>query len=314
METSKKTSAAPSILGVAKGLLVTTRPKQWTKNLIIFFALFFTANEAWELGDLGVAVSLVGKTTLAFVLFSALSGVVYIVNDIRDVESDRRHPMKRRRPIASRGLPIPAAWLAAIVLATTGLALSFVLEPDFGSVAAIYLATMTAYTLVLKHVILLDVFSISAGFVLRAVAGAAVLDVPISPWLYVCTALGALLIALAKRRSELSNAGDAAPLQRSTLEVYTVPLLDQLIAVVATSTLVAYTLYTFTAENLPDNHSMMLTIPFVIYGLFRYLYLVHVRDLGESPEDILITDVPLIASIVLWLVTAASVLVVFGGM
>jgi 4-hydroxybenzoate polyprenyltransferase len=198
-----------------------------------------------------------------------------------------------------------------VVLGVPALVLSFVLEPLFGGVALGYLALMLAYSAALKNVILLDVFSISAGFILRAVAGAAALHVPISPWLYTCTGLGALLIALGKRRSELAQAGDGAGNQRDTLERYTVPLLDQLIAVVAPSTLLAYTLYTFTSPNVPDDHTMMLTIPFVVYGLFRYVYLIHNTSMGESPEEILITDVPLIASIFLWLASAATILVVF---
>ena len=158
-----------------------------------------------------------------------------------------------------------------------------------------------------------DVFAISAGFVFRAVAGAAVLQVPISPWLYICTGLGALFIALSKRRCELTLAGDAAASRRDTLDWYTQSLLDQLIAVVATSVVLTYGLYTFTAENLPDNHSMMVTIPFVVYAIFRYMYLVHTRHLGENPEDIVLTDVPLMITIVLWLATAAAILVVYRG-
>ena len=170
---------------------------------------------------------------------------------------------------------------------------------------------MIAYSLVLKSVVLLDVFTIGSGFVLRVVAGATALDVPISPWLYLCTGLGALFIALTKRRSELASAGDSASKQRDILALYTVAFLDQLTAIVATSALVSYSLYTFTAPNLPDNHAMMLTIPFLTYGLFRYLYLVHIRNLGENPEDIVITDVPMIISIVLWLATGAAILVAF---
>ena len=186
------------------------------------------------------------------------------------------------------------------------------LEPDFGWVSSGYLLLMLTYSTMLKRLAVLDVLTISAGFVLRSVAGAAVLQVPISPWLYICTGLGALFIALAKRRSELARAGERAPSQRDTLEWYTTGLLDQLTAVVATSVVIAYSFYTFTAPNLPDNHIMMLTIPFVVYGLFRYMFLVHTHNMGENPEDILITDVPLIACIALWLVTAAAVLIVWG--
>ncbi len=312
METKGEQSTQLALLTVSRALVKATRPKQWSKNLLVYFALFFTVAETWDVGDVGPALSLLGKTTTAFVLFSMLSGAVYIVNDIFDVERDRRHPIKRLRPIASGRLAIPAASVAGVVLAASSVGASFVFEPHFGWVALGYLLTMLTYTVVLKHVVLLDVFAISGGFVLRAIAGAAILQVPVSPWLYICTGLGALFIALSKRRSELVLAGERAGGQRETLDRYTGPLLDQLIAVVAPSTLVAYTLYTFTAPNLPANHAMMLTIPFVVYGLFRYMFLVHTHNMGENPEDILITDVPLIACIALWLVTAAAVLIAWG--
>ena len=307
-------SSAAQRLDLATGanaLLLAARPKQWTKNLLIFLALFFTINEAWELQDLSGAASTLGKAALAFLIFSVLSSAIYLINDAVDVESDRLHPRKRLRPIAAGLLPIPVAVGAAAMLIPAGLASAFLLVPLFGLVSLVYVATMVAYTFVLKRLILLDVFAISGGFVLRAVAGAAVLQVPISPWLYICAGLGALLIALAKRRSELETAGDQAGAQRATLEWYTVGLLDQFITAMATAVVLAYTLYTFTAENLPENHAMMLTIPFVVYGLFRYMYLVHVKNLGESPEEIVITDAPLIACILLWLVTSATVLVVY---
>jgi 4-hydroxybenzoate polyprenyltransferase len=170
---------------------------------------------------------------------------------------------------------------------------------------------MIAYSLFLKSIVLLDVFAIGSGFVLRVVAGATALQVPISPWLYLCTGLGALFIALSKRRSELASAGESASQQRDTLSMYTLSYLDQLTAIVATSALISYSLYTFTAPNLPDNHTMMLTIPFLTYGLFRYMYLVHTHNQGENPEEIIITDVPMIISIVLWLATGAAILIAF---
>lgn len=311
METTGKGSEGRSLPGAAVALALALRPKQWTKNLLVFFALFFTVGEEWRLDDLGSVVEHVGKSAVAFVLFCAVTGVVYLVNDLLDVERDRAHPVKRHRPVASGALPAWTAWAAAVILTAVSLALSFLLEPLFGGVVLGYLVLMVVYSVALKHVVLLDVFSISGGFVLRAVAGAAALHVPISPWLYACTGLGALLIALGKRRSELAQAGDGADRQRATLGWYTIPLLDQLIAVVAPSTLVAYTLYTFTSPNVPENHAMMLTIPFVVYGLFRYVYVVHTTGLGEAPEEMLITDVPLIASVLLWLASAASVLLVF---
>ena len=313
MEFSRDKSPATALLGASSALLISARPKQWTKNLIIFFALFFTVHESWALDEPDLALMWLAKTALAFLLFSALSAAVYLVNDIFDVENDRQHPKKRARPIPSGELAIPVAWVAAASLTLLGLGVSFMLESLFGWVALGYILLMLAYSVVLKRLMLLDVFAISGGFVLRAVAGAAVLQVPISPWLYTCTGLGALFIALSKRRSELSLAGDEAGRQRDTLDRYSISLLDQFIAIVAPSTLLAYTLYTFTAPNLPENHAMMLTIPFVVYGLFRYIFLVHARDLGENPEDLLITDFPLIASIVLWLATASTILLLFRG-
>jgi len=306
-----ETRPTPSAgVGLTGAVLVSMRPRQWTKNLLVFFALVFSFNEGWRLSDSSEAVDFALRSFFAFAILCALSGAVYLVNDLADVESDRRHSKKRDRPIASGELPAALAWSTAATLIVSGLAVSFVLEPTFGLVAAVYVALMLAYSHTLKRVVLIDVFSISAGFVLRAVAGAVVLSVPISPWLYTCTALGALLIALGKRRSELVNAGPDAGGQRTALQYYTVGLLDQFIAIVAPSTLLAYTLYTFTASNLPEDHSMMLTIPFVVYGMFRYIYLVHAKDLGENPEELLVTDVPLIVSNVGWLVTAVTILAV----
>ena len=313
METSGGRSLYAALTGTSRALAVALRPRQWSKNLLVYFAFFFTASETRDLEDPGLALSLLGQATLAFILFCALSGAVYVVNDLLDVEQDRRHPRKRLRPIAAGDLSAPVAWGAASTLALVGLGLSFLLEPLFGWVAVGYLLTMALYSAALKHVVLLDVFVVSGGFVLRAVAGAAVLKVPVSPWLYICTGMGALFIVLSKRRSELDLAGERAGSQRQTLQRYTTGILDQFIAIVAPSTLMAYTLYTFTAPNLPDNNAMMLTIPFVVYGLFRYLYVARNRELGESPEEILITDRPLIACVVLWLATAATVLIVWGG-
>ena len=310
------TRRASSILGVAtagKALVIATRPKQWTKNLTIYLALFFTVNEAWDPGDMGEILSLASKTTLAFFIFSALSGAVYLFNDIFDIERDRSHPKKRFRPIASGRLPIPAAWIGTVTLAAGGLGLAFLLEPLFGWVALAYAVIMVAYTLVLRDIILLDVFAISTGFVLRVIAGAAVLQLPISNWLYICTGLGALFIALAKRRSELVMSGGDAGSRRGTLEHYTLDVLNQFITVVATAAILAYSLYTFTAPNLPKNLAMMVTIPFVVFGVFRYMYLVRVKNMGESPEDILITDAPLLIAIMLWLATAATILIMFRG-
>ncbi|MBI2855624.1 MAG: decaprenyl-phosphate phosphoribosyltransferase [Chloroflexi bacterium] len=294
-----------------KALISSIRPRQWTKNLIIYFAFFFTVDQAWSLDEPGEAGRLLAQTTVAFALFCLITGAVYLLNDVLDAERDRHHPRKRHRPIAAGLLSASVALSMALVMATGGIGLAFVLDPYFGLVAVVYLGTMLAYNLYLKRVIIVDVLAISAGFVLRAAAGAVVLDVTISPWLYVCTSLGALFLGFAKRLNELVLAGDGGSLQRESLEEYTPRFLEQLIAIVAPATLVSYILYTFTAENLPDNDAMMLTIPFVMYGLFRYMYLVHHKNLGESPEEILLTDMPLIVDIALWLVTASAVLLAY---
>ena len=296
-----------------KALLLAARPRQWTKNLLIYVPLFFTAGDVWGLSDAAGALSLLGKATLAVILFSLVSSGQYMVNDVIDANEDRRHPRKRLRPVASGALAPAVALAVGGLLAVGGTAAAFVIEPAFGWVTAIYLVTAAAYSFALKRVALLDVFVIGAGFVLRTVAGAAVLGVPVSPWLYTCAGLGALFVALSKRRSELSNAGDRAPEQREALDLYSVPLLDQLIGVSATAALLTYVLYTFTAPNLPEDHSMMLTAPFAVYILFRYIYLVQRRGLGENPEEVFTSDVPIMVAVALWLLTALAVLLRAAG-
>ena len=288
------------------------RPRQWYKNLIMYLAFFFTIDEAWSpSADIAAALGLFGVITLAFLLFSALTGAVYLVNDILDAESDRLHPRKLHRPVASGRLPVTAAWASAAVLAVIGLGGAFALEPVFGVIAVVYVLANVAYSLALKHIVLVDVFVISGGMVLRAVAGAAIMQVPISPWLYLCTALAALLLALIKRRSQLVSAGEDAASQRPSLSRYTVESLDRLIVITATASLIGYSLYTFTAPNLPANNGMMLTIPFVAFGLFRYIMLSGNADAGENPEDLLMGDKPLIATALLWLGSAAVILALF---
>lgn len=289
-------------------LLLATRPRQWAKNLLIYLAFFFTLGKHGATGVTG-ELSLILDLTLGFLFFSFLTGATYIVNDLIDIENDRQHPRKRHRPLASGSLRPGVAVAGAVLLVISGIGLSFALNPQFGIVSLVYLGLMLGYTLGIKELVILDVLVISGGFVLRAVAGALILDVPISPWLYVMTSLGALLIALGKRRTELMTLGKDGALHRSVLNEYTIPFVDQLISVVAPATVVAYTLYTFTADNLPANHAMMLTIPFVIYGLFRYLLLVHRGDLGGAPEEIFLTDRPLLVNNLCWLATAAVILI-----
>ena len=284
-------------------LLKTMRPRQWAKNVVIFAALVFDR----QLGLNNLPPML--RTLAGFMIFCLLSGVVYIINDIADVEADRKHPTKRNRPIASGKLPIPAAWGAVIALIAVIFPAAYNLSPGFAAVALGYLVLNLAYSKWLKHITLIDVFSIALGFVLRVGAGVTLIHVArFSPWLYVVTTLGSLYIGFGKRRAELSLLADEANAHRRVLDGYTIPMLDQYISVLASTTIIAYSLYTFSAPNLPENHVMMLTIPFVIYGIFRYLGLLQRGDSGGAPEEILLSDRPLQLAVLLW---GASVLLIF---
>jgi 4-hydroxybenzoate polyprenyltransferase len=279
------------------------RPKQWPKNLVIFAALVFDR-------QLGLNNPRPFLHTLAgLVIFCLLSGVIYLINDIADVEADRLHPVKRRRPIASGELPIPIATVASIILLLVILPVSYLLSASFAAVALGYLLLNLAYSKWLKHIPLLDVFSIAMGFVLRVGAGVTLIQVArFSPWLYVVTTLASLYIGFGKRRAEIALLEEAANSHRKALGGYTLALLDQYITIVSATTIVAYSLYTFSAVNLPANHIMMLTIPFVIYGIFRYLFLVKAGDSVGTPEDVLFSDRPLQVTMLLW---GAAVLVIF---
>jgi 4-hydroxybenzoate polyprenyltransferase len=299
------------LLNHLRYVLVSMRPRQWTKNGIVFLAFIFSVNQAWEPERLSTWDTLLLRTLLVALCFSLVSGADYLVNDVRDRESDRLHPRKRRRPIAAGLISPEAAGAWAGLAALVGVGGAFLIDWRAGLVVAGYLLLMLLYTAFLKYQVILDVMTISAGFVLRAMAGAYVIAVPISPWLYVVTALGALFLAITKRRAEVALLQDGATDHRSTLQHYTPALVDQMTAMVTASTVIAYALYTFTAENLPDNHMMMLTIPFVVYGIFRYLYLSLTRNEGGSPEDVLLKDVPLILTIVAWVVTSMVVLTAY---
>lgn len=292
-------------------LLVEMRPKQWTKNAVIFLAFVFSINQYWKPLELSRVPILLALTALAFVLFCLVSSSVYLINDMIDLDKDRKHPTKRRRPLAAGNLTIGQAITFLIVLLVVSLPLSFLVDLTFGLVAVGYFALNLAYSMALKNMVIVDVFAIAGGFVLRAVAGAVIIDVPITPWLYVCTMLGALFLGFSKRRHELVLLNDGATQHRAILKEYTPELLEEMIAVVTSSTVMAYSLYTFTAESLPSNRAMMLTIPFVLYGVFRYLYLIHLRNEGGSPEEILLKDKPLIVDIALWLITSVAILVLF---
>ncbi len=287
-----------------KQLLISMRPKQWTKNLFLFAPLLF---------DLKLFnLAYVSKTVLAFILFCILSGSVYLVNDLADLEKDRRHPVKKNRPLPSGKLKRPWAVTAAVVLPLVALSLSFSLNPMFGLVGLTYFVIQLAYSFLLKNVVIVDVLIIAIGFVLRVAAGSVVAEAErFSPWLYVCITLLALFLGLAKRRNELVVLEANALQHRKVLQEYSPQLLDEMMALVTSSTLIAYSLYTFSAENLPGNKSMMLTIPFVLYSIFRYLYLIHQKNLGGSPEEILVRDVPFIISNLCWAIVVVLILYIF---
>jgi 4-hydroxybenzoate polyprenyltransferase len=287
---------------LALNLLISLRPGQWAKNLLVFAGLLF----GLRLFDIAAVV----RALAAFGIFCLLSGAVYLINDIADRNIDRQHPLKARRPIASGALPVQIALAAAAVLSVTGLAAAFALSPGFFLVAAVYLALLALYSRTLKHIVILDVLTISLGFVLRAVAGAVAVNVEISHWLLVCTILLALFISLAKRRHELLLLTDGAASHRPILGEYSPYLLDQMIAVVTASTLIAYVFYTISPETAQKFGTpwLGLTVPFPLYGIFRYLYLVHQREGGGSPADLLLTDRPLLVCVTLWVLSVVLII------
>ena len=291
-------SAVPG-RSIVLNLLISVRPGQWTKNLLVFAGLLFgNASIGRGLFDVPALV----RATAAFVIFCALSGAVYLINDVLDREGDRRHPLKANRPIASGAVSVPLAVGTAAALVAMGLGAAFLVNMPFGIVSSAYLALLGLYSAALKHIVIIDVLTIAIGFVLRAVAGAVAVEVEISHWLLVCTILLALFIALAKRRHELTLLADSATSHRPILSEYSPYLLDQMIAVVTASTLIAYVFYTISPETQQKFNTpwLGLTIPFPLYGIFRYLYLVHQREGGGSPADLLLTDRPLLTCVALW--------------
>ena len=289
---------------LALHLLLALRPAQWIKNLVIFAGLLF-GKRLFDAAAVADAVS-------AFAVFCVLSGVVYLVNDIADRESDRLHPLKARRSIASGALPVAIAARAALVLGTLGLVAAYFIGPAFAAVAAAYVLLQILYSGPLKHIVIIDVLTIAIGFVLRAAGGAVAVHVQIGHWLLVCTILLALFIGLAKRRHEIVLLAASATSHRPILGEYSAYLLDQMIGVVTASTLIAYVFYTISPETQAKFGTpwLELTIPFPLYGIFRYLYLVHRRDGGGSPADLLLTDRPLLTCVALW--ALAVVLIIYS--
>ena len=283
-------------------LIVSLRPKQWSKNMLVFAGLVFSHN----LFDLTNFLRSLG----GLVAFCLLSGSVYIVNDLADVKKDRLHPLKRLRPIASGRLRPGAAKLAAVVAAVFALVGGFALDWRFGFIGLAYFLMQLAYSFKLKHVVVLDVMTVSAGFALRAVAGTVLVHVTLSSWLFVCTILFALFISLAKRRHELVTLLDGGAGHRAVLENYSEPLLDQMMAVATSATVIAYCLYTIAPETVAKfgTHNLMLTVPFVLYAVYRYLYLVYRKEMGGAPEQALWGDLPLVVDVLLWMASVVAVI------
>jgi 4-hydroxybenzoate polyprenyltransferase len=302
-------SAAPAAAirvrrSVVTSLLLSLRPHQWTKNALVFAGLIF-AGRLRDLPDVETAVA-------AFAVFCGLSSVVYLVNDLRDREADRQHPVKSRRPIAAGTLSTGLAVTAAVAIAATALAGALAINRPFAIVSAIYVTLLTAYSFWLKHIVILDVLVLATGFVLRAIGGAVAIAVPFSNWLLLVTLLGALFIGLSKRRAELVALAGGAAGHRRILAEYSPYLLDQMTGVVTASTVLAYAFYTISPDVVQrlGTDRLIYTVPFTIYGIFRYLYLIHHRDEGGNPSELLVTDRPLLACVGLW--GLAVVIILYG--
>jgi 4-hydroxybenzoate polyprenyltransferase len=289
---------------LAWSLVLSLRPSQWTKNLIIFAALMF----GQRLLDAGAVLS----SLAAFAIFCALSGVVYLVNDVADRDADRTHPIKRFRPIASGAVPVSVAITTAVVLGIVALGAAYWLQPAFAALGVVYLVLLGGYSGPLKHIVIIDVLTIAIGFVLRAAAGAVAIAVAFGAWLYMLTILLALFLALSKRRHELVLLADGATGHRRILQEYSPYLLDQMISVVTASTLVAYAIFTISPDTMAKFHTdrLGLTLPFPLYGIFRYLYLVHQKDGGGNPSDTLLADKPLLSCVAIW--AAVVALIIYG--
>jgi 4-hydroxybenzoate polyprenyltransferase len=293
---------------LAMHLLLSLRPSQWTKNVFVFAGLVFSG----RLRD----ASAVTTAALAFLVFCVLSGVVYLVNDVRDRDADREHPTKARRPIASGAVSPGLALTLAAILTAGGLGVAVAISPGFAAIAAGYVVLLTLYSISLKHIVILDALTLAMGFVLRAWAGAVAIAVPMSHWLLLLMLLLALFLAFSKRRAELVALADGAKRHRKILAEYSPYLLDQMISVVTASTLLAYALYTIDDETVAKfgGDQLVWTVPFPLYGIFRYLYLVHQREGGGNPSEILVTDRPLLICVALWSVAVIVLIYVHGPM
>lgn len=292
-----------------RGVLVGMRPYQWPKNVMVFAALAFSAGDAWQIDDAGSWWPLLWRSVALFALWCLASSATYLINDVRDAEADRLHPRKRTRPVAA-GIVSPALAIGtAVVLLAVALPLAFALDMVAGAVLAGYAATMLAYSAGLKSVAILDVLILSVGFVARAVSGATVIDVAISPWLYVCTSFGALFFASSKRWAEYRELGADAARHRASLAQYSGELLGQMVTITASTALLAYALYTIESDHVPGNGAMAITIPFVGFALLRYLLLLQGARRGDAPDRILFSDPQILLAVLGFVVTAITVLV-----
>ncbi len=287
-----------------RAIIKTMRIKQWVKNGLIFAALVFDRQLTNP--------TAFARTLAGFFLFCILSSTVYIINDIMDVEADRQHPRKKNRPIASGKLSIQAAWITAGIFLTATFICAYLLSPAFLVISVCYFVLNLAYSIRLKHIVLIDVVILSIGFVLRVGGGVSLIQVErFSPWLYVVTFLLALYLGFGKRRAEIKLLSSSAANHRKVLDGYSLPFLDQIMMMISGTTIIAYSLYTFSAPNLPANHSMMLTIPFVVYGLLRYLQLTEIQEINLAPDEVLLVDRPLQIVILLWGLCVLAIFYIF---
>lgn len=298
---TEKSSSVGGLLRTLVALVRTMRPRQWTKNAVIFAGIVFDV-------QLLLPDSLL-RVLAAFVLLCLASGSIYIINDLVDIEKDRQHPRKKNRPLPSGLLPIPVAIGAAVIMPLVSVGAALLFSLPLALVLLLYIILHIAYSFWLKNVVIIDVFAIAAGFMLRVVAGVVVIAVArFSPWLYVCAAFLALFLAVGKRRQELLLLADRAQDVRSTYRQYTLSLLDEMLRLVMTGSVLSYTLYTFDPVSHPSGPMLLLTVPFVLYGVMRYLYLIHVENKGSAPDEVVLEDMPLLGTIILWGVAVLTAL------
>ncbi|MCL6661259.1 decaprenyl-phosphate phosphoribosyltransferase [Paenibacillus polymyxa] len=293
-------SPATGTGSTVSGLFRLLRPKQWTKNLLLFAALLFSFEE--------IRTETILATLLGFILFSLVAGCVYILNDFVDRDRDRQHPVKKYRPMASGQVNPSHALLFGIILLILSVGTAFMMNPLFGVLCIVYFLLNVSYSFVLKHLVILDMMTIAAGFVLRAIAGGVLIHVPFTPWFLICTMLLSLFLAIGKRRNELTLLEGNTGSHRKVLDNYSITLLDQFNTIVTTATIISYSLFTFTSDR---TIHLMWTIPLVIYGMFRYLYLIHMKNQGGSPDRVLFEDKPILITVMLYVISVVTIFAIF---